>query len=111
MSISRYYFSFAQGLFYVLGNLFAARTVGIQFSLHFKYPFDHFLVGQAMQWTCQSIHTCCKSKVRISECRTYQVSGMCRYISSFMICMDGHIKTHELFKLLIFIAEHMCEVA
>src|SRR5699024_5170342 len=58
---------------YEVRDLFIRRILRSDFLQHFKDEFDHFLIGQAMQRTGQSIHTGRQRIIGITQSRPYQM--------------------------------------
>src|SRR5690554_3787587 len=64
-----------------------------------------------MKWTGQTVHTCCKTVIRIRERCANKVCGMCGYIAALMISVQYHVQTHQALYLLTLEAHHMGHIA
>src|SRR5690554_7505232 len=64
-----------------------------------------------MKWTGQTVHTCCKTVIRIRERCANKVCGMCGYIAALMISVQYHVQTHQALYLLTLEANHMGHIA
>ena len=89
VTITGHHLSFGQSSVYVICDLFFGRRGCTQFFEHIKNPFDHFLIGQAVQRTGQGVHPCGKGQIGIAEGRPHQMGGMSRGVSTFVIGVDG----------------------
>src|ERR1700760_576128 len=85
MTVSGNYLSFTQCFFHIGNYLFLRREFCIQFFAELQNPLDHFLVGESMQWSCQTIHAGGKTQIRITQGGAHEMSCMCSDITSFMI--------------------------
>lgn len=63
-----------------------------------------------MQRTCQTVKPSRKRQVRIAECRSDQVDGVGRNITTFVIAMDGEVKSHQLDEFGVVKAQHLSEI-
>ena len=73
MAVTGHHLPFAEGLPDVLFDLLFGWKFHSELLAHFEDPFDHFLIGQAVQGTCQAIHAGRETQEGIAEGRAHQV--------------------------------------
>lgn len=69
--------------------------------LHLLEPDEDFLVGETVEGTGETVETGGEREVRRGESRADQVGGVGGDVATFVIGVDGQVKTHQLNKVLV----------
>lgn len=111
MSVSRNDSAFLESLSHVLLDDLLIGLFSLVEVLELGQPLQAFLVGKAVQWSSKAVHGSGEGKIRISKCRSDEVAGVCRDISSLMIRVNGKISSNALLHLMLVEPKHVREVA
>lgn len=79
----------------VVGNVLVAQVVTNRL-LHLSEPVEHFLVGQTVQGTGQTLETSRDGQEGRAESTADQVSGVGRDVATLVVGVDGQVETQEL---------------
>jgi len=83
------------------GDIIVGPVISI-FVLESENVVQAFLVSKSMKWSRKTIHTSREGEIWIGKSRTNQMSGVSRNVSTFVIGVNGNIKSHQLPEFLIF---------
>jgi len=90
---------------FLIGNF-----VGSKVSNELSEPDEDFLVGETVERTGQTVESGGKGKVRVREGRADQVRSVGRDVATFVVGVDGEVKSHELNELGIVESNHVAVV-
>jgi len=91
-------------------ELFVGNFVGAKVSDELSEPNKDFLVGKTVKRSSQTVQSGGERKVRVRESRADQVRGVGRDVATFVIGVDGEVKSHELDELGIIESDHVAVV-
>lgn len=89
----------------LIGNFVRAK-IGDELS----EPDEDFLVGEAVERSSQTVQSGGEGKVRVRKSRADQVGGVGGDVATFVVCVDGEVKSHELNELGIIESDHVAVV-
>lgn len=69
--------------------------------LHLLEPDEHFLVGQSVERTSETVQTSSEGQVWRAESTADQVGGVCADVAALVVGVDGQVQAHELNEVLV----------
>jgi hypothetical protein len=80
------------------GQTLVAYFLVSQLMFEFSNPCEHFLVGESVEGSGETVETSREGDVGVGESAADEVSGVCGDVSSLVVTVDHEVEAHEVVK-------------
>jgi len=106
MAVSGHDFSRLKGVPDVVSDVFLGPGVSVDF-LEVQNVVEALLVSQSVERSCKSVHAGRERQVGVGQGRSNQVRRVSGHVSSFVVGVDGDVKSHQLPELFVLESKHV----